>query len=197
MAFVRDRLISRAGGQTHGAVRHLGRHVDARRRRLEPGNRAQAARMRRLRSADLALFDLAPIMSRTRKSPSSATRQNNREDVRFYPLLADAHGGRRTRRRARQEYACRASRRPFSSYSPNRRYQHMADAADEIAEIAAEIAARKSASARRSPQRPVAAEPARAPRRLPAFRLPPPRRADRPSDPAAQPENDRPEGSAG
>jgi TIR domain len=71
-------------------------------------------------------------------------RQNNREDVRFYPLLltptADAGLDVVRDKNMRPRFG-----RPFSTYSPSDRDQHMAAAANEIAEIAAEIAARKSA----------------------------------------------------
>ena len=72
-------------------------------------------------------------------------RQKNREDVRFYPLLLTptAEAGLDV---VRDKNLRPRGARPFSSYSPHDRDQHMADAADEIAEIAEEIAARKSAS---------------------------------------------------
>src|SRR5271165_5905239 len=44
--------------------------------------------------------------------------------------------------------------KPFSDYSLNERYRHMAGAADEIAEIAAEIAGRKSAGSATPPSPP-------------------------------------------
>ncbi len=72
-------------------------------------------------------------------------RQKSREDVRFYPLLLTptAEAGLDI---VRDKNLRPRGARPFSSYSPHDRDQQMADAANEIAEIAEEIAARKSAS---------------------------------------------------
>ena len=90
-------------------------------------------------------------------------RQKNREDVRFYPLLltptADAGLDVVRDKNMRPRFG-----RPFSTYSPNDRDQHMADAANEIAEIAEEIAARKSApppqsAANSSPPEPAVSSP--------------------------------------
>ena len=69
-------------------------------------------------------------------------RQKNREDVRFYPLFLTptSDAGLDI---VRDKNMRPRGGRPFSSYSPNDRDQHMADAANEIAEIAEEIAARK------------------------------------------------------
>jgi maltooligosyltrehalose trehalohydrolase len=73
-------------------------------------------------------------------------RQKNREDVHFYPLVLTptSEAGLDV---VRDKNLRPRSGKPFSSYSPNDRDQHMADAANEIAEIAAEIATRKSAPA--------------------------------------------------
>ena len=69
-------------------------------------------------------------------------RQKNREDVRFYPLFLTptSDAGLDI---VRDKNMRPRGGRPFSSYPPNDRDQHMADAANEIAEIAEEIAARK------------------------------------------------------
>jgi tetratricopeptide (TPR) repeat protein len=70
-------------------------------------------------------------------------REANREDVHFYPLLLTPTPGiglnivRHKNLRPRDA-------KPFSSYSPDERLQHMADAADEILTIASEIAASKA-----------------------------------------------------
>ncbi len=86
-------------------------------------------------------------------------RQNNREDVRFYPLLltptADAGLDVVRDKNMRPRFG-----RPFSTYSLSDRDQHMAAAANEIAEIAAEIAARKSAPPPQSAATPSPPEPA-------------------------------------
>jgi len=81
-------------------------------------------------------------------------RQKNREDVRFYPLLLTptAEAGLDI---VRDKNLRPRGGRPLSSYPPNDRDQHMADAANEIAEIAAEIAARKSERAASPPSDPV------------------------------------------
>ena len=73
-------------------------------------------------------------------------RQKNGEDVRFYPLLLTptADAGLDV---VRDKNLRPRGGRPFSSYPSHDRDQHMADAANEIAEIAGEIAARKSAPA--------------------------------------------------
>jgi hypothetical protein len=73
-------------------------------------------------------------------------RQVKGEDVHFYPLLLtptpifglDLVRDKNLRPR---------DAKPFSSYSLNDRFQHMAEAADEIAAIAKEIAARKGTQA--------------------------------------------------
>jgi hypothetical protein len=73
-------------------------------------------------------------------------RQAKGEDVHFYPLLLtptpkfglDLVRDKNLRPR---------DAKPFSSYSLNDRFQHMAEAADEIATIVKEIAARKGALA--------------------------------------------------
>jgi hypothetical protein len=73
-------------------------------------------------------------------------RQKDRQDVRFYPLLltptSDAGLVVVRDKNMRPRFG-----RPFSSYPLNDRDQHMADAANEIAEIAEEIAGRKGAAA--------------------------------------------------
>jgi tetratricopeptide (TPR) repeat protein len=85
-------------------------------------------------------------------------RQKNGEDVRFYPLLltptADAGLDVVRDKNMRPRFG-----RPFSTYSPSDRDQHMAAAANEIAEIAAEIAARKSARPPQSAATPSPPEP--------------------------------------
>jgi TIR domain len=73
-------------------------------------------------------------------------RQKNGEDVRFYPLLL-THTAEAGLKIVRDKNLRPRGGRPFSSYSPNDRDQHMADAANEIAKIAGEIAARKNAPA--------------------------------------------------
>jgi TIR domain len=99
-------------------------------------------------------------------------RQNNREDVRFYPLLltptADAGLDVVRDKNMRPHFG-----RPFSTYSPSDRDQHMAAAANEIAEIAAEIAARKSAPPPQSAATPSPAEPASSPQTASALGPPP------------------------
>ena len=76
-------------------------------------------------------------------------RQKDRQDVHFYPLLltptSDAGLDVVRDKNMRPRFA-----RPFSTYSLSDRDQHMADAANEIAEIAEEIAARKAGSAPQS-----------------------------------------------
>jgi tetratricopeptide (TPR) repeat protein len=73
-------------------------------------------------------------------------RQKDRQDVHFYPLLltptSDAGLDVVRDKNMRPRFA-----RPFSTYSLSDRDQHMADAANEIAEIAEEIAARKAGPA--------------------------------------------------
>ncbi len=73
-------------------------------------------------------------------------RQTKGEDVHFYPLLLTPTP-KIALDKVRDKNLRPRDGKPFSGYSINERYQHMSDAADEIAEIAAEIAGRKSAPA--------------------------------------------------
>jgi hypothetical protein len=118
-------------------------------------------------------------------------RQKNREDVRFYPMLLTptADAGLDV---VRDKNMRPRSGRPFSTYSPSDRDQHMAAAANEIAEIAAEIAAPQNRAAAAVLSDSVAAR---------ARRLPAPNRlrswaAARALAASAKPEDDRPRGSA-
>jgi hypothetical protein len=93
-------------------------------------------------------------------------REAHGEDVHFYPLLLTPTPGigleivRHKNLRPRDA-------KPFSSYPPDDRLQHMSDAADEILKIAGEIAARKSAAIPQSaPASPPPSEPI-IPSRLP------------------------------
>jgi TIR domain len=96
-------------------------------------------------------------------------RQKNGEDVRLYPLLltptADAGLGVIRDKNLRPRGG-----RPFSSYAPNDRDQHMADAANEIAKIAAEIATGKKMVPQPRP-RPLVASDAEPPERSKRFLL--------------------------
>jgi len=85
-------------------------------------------------------------------------RQARGEDVHFYPLLLTptAKAGLDV---VRDKNLRPRDAKPFSGYSLNDRDQHMADAANEIAEIAAEIAARKSALASSPPPASASAAP--------------------------------------
>jgi hypothetical protein len=94
-------------------------------------------------------------------------RQKDRQDVRFYPLLltptSDAGLDVVRDKNMRPRFG-----RPFSSYPLNDRDQHMADAANEIAEIAEEIAARKAGPAPQTeptspPSQPTPHQPATVP----------------------------------
>jgi hypothetical protein len=104
-------------------------------------------------------------------------RQKDRQDVHFYPLLltptSDAGLDVVRDKNMRPRFA-----RPFSTYSLSDRDQHMADAANEIAEIAEEIAARKVEPALQSepaspPSGPVAPTPAPPPTPVIPSSLPP------------------------
>jgi tetratricopeptide (TPR) repeat protein len=96
-------------------------------------------------------------------------RQKNREDVRFYPLLLTptADAGLAI---VRDKNLRPRGGRAFSSYLPHDRDQHMADAANEIAEIALEIAAHKIAAAPRS--QPAPSQPTPTPSLAPEFFVP-------------------------
>ena len=98
-------------------------------------------------------------------------RQKDRQDVHFYPLLltptADAELDVGRHKNMRPRFA-----RPFSTYSLSDRDQHMADAANEIAEIAEEIAARKTVPAPQS--EPTSPPPSQPPPRQRAMVPPPP-----------------------
>ena len=85
-------------------------------------------------------------------------RQARGEDVHFYPLLLTptAKAGLDV---VRDKNLRPRDAKPFSGYSLNDRDQHMADAANEIAEIAAEIAARKRAPAPSAPSAPTSSAP--------------------------------------
>ena len=87
-------------------------------------------------------------------------RQNNREDVRFYPLLLTPDGGRRASTSCSDKNLRPRGGRSFSTIRSSDRDRHMAEAANEIAEIAAEIAARKSAPPPQSAATPSPPEPA-------------------------------------
>jgi hypothetical protein len=120
-------------------------------------------------------------------------RQKNGEDVRFYPLLltptADAGLDVVRDKNMRPRFG-----RPFSTYSQSDRDQHMAAAANEIADIAAEIAARKSAPPQ-SPATPSPPEPAVSSPQTASTLGPPPAPSLLPPDPKMIGRKDRLKGA--
>src|SRR5271165_605436 len=106
---------------------------------------------RKLRACDLFILLVSPHSLSSdyvvdREIAIIRKRQAKGEDVHFYPLLLTPTP-KIALDKARDENLRPRDGKPFSDYSINDRYKHMADTALEISEITREIASRKIASA--------------------------------------------------
>ena len=112
----------------------------------DPRDRTQAAHLRHLHPARLASFDRRSDYVVDREIAIVRERQAKGETS-VLPAVADADAEDAGLNLVRDTNLRPREAKPFSDYSINDRYRHMADAADEVADIAEEFGNTKARSA--------------------------------------------------